>query len=707
MDTGKKILNEKKEHQTKTISIRSDEKYIHLTINKEFLTTKNNFEIYQSIMLATSPIFTNENKVLFNNRITAVPNKSITKKLFPHIAFFIENKSHYTGGRYSMWQQAVLLSNVADVTIVTNAIPKFRDDFKPYETDFLKIIVNNNYLIDNENNEFDLIIGVPIIAGEFATQYAKKFNLPLYLQLFESPNWVKQFRDSSPDATEEFWSGYKECLKQADKILVPSIESSNWLRKWDEKFNDIPISVIYPCINQFAADYVKLNYGSKRCKNEKVNLVMSSRMTDFKSPMAIIKKLNKDKYAFHFIGKVWDITNKGLEELKNKGYDITVHGMINDVEKFKILADCDILIHPSIFEGYGMPPLEGFYANRSVIAYDLPVLREIYGDNIIYAKLGDANDFANKIEKESEKIKNNGCYYADSNVIKYATVKYNLSCLMTELDIPKITAGMIVYNGMDYIKQSIGSIYKNLFELIIVEGAVKGYTDENNYTSADGTIKYLEESLLNDHIHKINLIKKDKFWENKIEMQNHIAENVNGDFYLKLDHDEIWKPETLIEAINEFYKDKNLIMLKMPFYHFWLNFKTIAKDAGGKWSTCHPRLWRWKKSYKHTISFNHFIDTENGLPVISPSKDFIGDRIYHFGYVRKLKILQNKIHYYSNRGIEKFVQDTVTDYSDGKPTQPTQKVESWAIDFEGTLPKILDNHPYKSLLDIRKYQDEE
>jgi hypothetical protein len=177
---------------------------------------------------------------------------------------------------------------------------------------------------------------------------------------------------------------------------------------------------------------------------------------------------------------------------------------------------------------------------------------------------------------------------------------------------------------------------------------------------------------------------------------------------LKLDHDEIWKPETLIEAIQEFIKDKNLTILKMPFYHFWLNFKMIAKDAGGKWSTMHPRIWRWRNDFHHSISFNHFRD-KNNVPVTSPvykEKEFNGDRIYHFGYVRSLKILQDKIKYYKNRGIEKFVKDTVTNYELGKSTQPTQNVESWAEDFNGELPKILNDHKYKNISDIREYNEE-
>jgi len=83
--------------------------------------------------------------------------------------------------------------------------------------------------------------------------------------------------------------------------------------------------------------------------------------------------------------------------------------------------------------------------------------------------------------------------------------------------------------------------------------------------------------------------------------------------------------------------------------------------------------------------------------------EYKGDRIYHTGYLRKLNVLQEKIRYYKNRGIEKYVVDTVTGWKDGKsPTQPTQHVDSHSIPFEGVLPEILEQHPYRFIKDMRE-----
>ena len=41
-------------------------------------------------------------------------------------------------------------------------------------------------------------------------------------------------------------------------------------------------------------------------------------------------------------------------------------------------AEC--LVQPSLYEGFGIPPLEALYLGCSVIVSDIPVFKEIYND---------------------------------------------------------------------------------------------------------------------------------------------------------------------------------------------------------------------------------------------------------------------------------------------------------------------------------------
>ena len=71
---------------------------------------------------------------------------------------------------------------------------------------------------------------------------------------------------------------------------------------------------------------------------------------------------------------------------------------ITDEEKFAILKTSRLLIFPSLFEGFGLPPGEALFYGTPVLAYELDVLKEIYSDSITYARYGDVDDLIAKFK---------------------------------------------------------------------------------------------------------------------------------------------------------------------------------------------------------------------------------------------------------------------------------------------------------------------
>lgn len=697
-DTGKNLLTQEKksvEKKEQVISVRDNDGYLDLRIQKKFLLENSTFDIQKLILAALSPIFLNKNKQ------APAPAKRKQSTIFPHVAFFIEFMPHYTGGRYSMFLQALILSHYTRVTVVSTHKPPFYDDFKDYYNDNFSMAYSNDWLMHQRENPYDLIFGIPNICGQFAHAYAKKWKLKLYLMMFETPNWIRQFREGI-DSTEDFWSSYKKSLLEADKIITPSVESKKWLQDWDPEFRNKTVEVLYPNFNQLTADKVMKEAGIRHYDRKSV--VFLSRMADFKKPITLFEKI-PDDVDIHIIGKIWSETRTVIDKVKKDNW--IIHEQISDEEKFRIIRNSDLLIFPTKFEGAGMPPMEAFYFGIPVITYDLPVLRELYGNLPVYIPIGDEGAFLQAIMEALGKDGSHQDFarskqYANKS---YASVRKTAERMLELFEIPKVTAGVIVGDGYDYLEYAVNSLFPYLWEVVIAHGFVDGYKNTND-AEFDEVESALTRLLFKDTIGKIRY-GKGKAWKDKIEMQNKIAENVTGEFYLKLDSDEVWKPETFQLAIQEFVDDPDLTILKMPFFHFWLSFKNIAVDAGGKWGTKHPRIWRWDKSFRHETSFNHFVNTQNAIhiPVISPDfkeKEFGGDRIYHFGWCRKLGKMLIKIRYYKLRGIEKFVTDTVSEWKElSDATMVTQDVRSWAEPFDGILPKILEDHPYKNIKDVR------
>ena len=73
-------------------------------------------------------------------------------------------------------------------------------------------------------------------------------------------------------------------------------------------------------------------------------------------------------------------------------------GYLDDEALRPVVAGASALVLPSRDEGFGLPLLEALAAGTPVVASDLPVLREVGGDQVAYAAVGDAEAFADALQ---------------------------------------------------------------------------------------------------------------------------------------------------------------------------------------------------------------------------------------------------------------------------------------------------------------------
>lgn len=69
-------------------------------------------------------------------------------------------------------------------------------------------------------------------------------------------------------------------------------------------------------------------------------------------------------------------------------------GFLSDNDLRTAVAGADVLVLPSLDEGFGLPALEALACGTAVVASDLPALREVLGDQAAYATPGDPEAFA-------------------------------------------------------------------------------------------------------------------------------------------------------------------------------------------------------------------------------------------------------------------------------------------------------------------------
>lgn len=95
-----------------------------------------------------------------------------------------------------------------------------------------------------------------------------------------------------------------------------------------------------------------------------------------------------------------------IQEFKENSIVFT--GKITNEQLKEYYSKAKLLVQPSFYEGFGMPPLEALHCKTNVVLSDIPVFLEIYKDfPVTFFRCGNAQDLAQKI-KETYKKEFNG-----------------------------------------------------------------------------------------------------------------------------------------------------------------------------------------------------------------------------------------------------------------------------------------------------------
>lgn len=91
--------------------------------------------------------------------------------------------------------------------------------------------------------------------------------------------------------------------------------------------------------------------------------------------------------------KIDDLLNEAGDATKH----ITVTGFIDDDDLPAIYQMAKLFVFPSLYEGFGLPPLEALACGTPVLVSDIPVFQEIYGENASYFRNNDLEDLKRRL----------------------------------------------------------------------------------------------------------------------------------------------------------------------------------------------------------------------------------------------------------------------------------------------------------------------
>jgi len=90
--------------------------------------------------------------------------------------------------------------------------------------------------------------------------------------------------------------------------------------------------------------------------------------------------------------------NAIMQKIGSIGNAVSFTGFVSDEKLMEHLSTAALLVQPSLYEGFCLPPLEAMVLGTHALISDIPVLKEIYADYpVTFFRAGDSNDLKEKM----------------------------------------------------------------------------------------------------------------------------------------------------------------------------------------------------------------------------------------------------------------------------------------------------------------------
>jgi len=302
----------------------------------------------------------------------------------------------YSGGRYHAWMLAQAFATLGhSVTFWTNNEPIFVGDFADYEhKDRVELRLTTDFS-ETPEGPWDFVWIIPhkhppVKIFRRALEVARLSNAKLGMLSFETPNWIA--KTAAHGADPKPWQAWEVIGPHLDVILSSTAVGEEHAREFfagaDARYYNIT-----PPVNDLVADQAGMDAGGHSGRNSVICITRFGGQFGYKGGMEVLEHtgpaLNGSKLTF-IVGTA-SVAASDLKAYADWGrehdVEIAFEHRVTDFEKFRLLLNADLMLFLSRFEGFGYPPVEALYCNTPCIAYDLPVLREVSGEKLIYADM--------------------------------------------------------------------------------------------------------------------------------------------------------------------------------------------------------------------------------------------------------------------------------------------------------------------------------
>lgn len=208
-----------------------------------------------------------------------------------------------------------------------------------------------------------------------------------------------------PQERVEYLKKNIHLVKKADHIIT----GSNFTKQEIVEYMQIPdakISVIHHGVNhELYREYIQDELQETKTKFDlpKKFLLFVGSIEPRKNLLVLLMAYNllakeeKGDLPLILVGfKGWS-NQETMQEIQKNQEHIRYLGYVTDTELAHIYNLADIFIYPSLYEGFGLPPLEAMACGTPVIVSNVASLPEVCGNAALYVDPTDIEDIKDKI----------------------------------------------------------------------------------------------------------------------------------------------------------------------------------------------------------------------------------------------------------------------------------------------------------------------
>lgn len=151
-----------------------------------------------------------------------------------------------------------------------------------------------------------------------------------------------------------------------------------------------------------------------------------------RSIAAIEKAINSGSKvsSLNIIGPYDAGIEKQVGPVKNLGVDVTIHGPVSEATKMEILSSSDVLLYPSLFEGFGIPVIEALAMGTKIVIGNVGIPEVANLENVVIVDPYSVSSIANGIEKHLMKSDPPKSFESDIELVKSYNWKSIASILL-------------------------------------------------------------------------------------------------------------------------------------------------------------------------------------------------------------------------------------------------------------------------------------